>query len=40
MLNSIESNEILERLPVHLQQYIKPQNYEDYTPINRQCGAM
>ena len=35
MLNSIESNEILERLPVHLQQYIKPQNYEDYTPINQ-----
>ncbi|MDN3595360.1 aromatic amino acid hydroxylase [Zunongwangia endophytica] len=35
MLNSIESNEILERLPAHLQQYIKPQNYEDYTPINQ-----
>ena len=35
MLNSIESNEILNRLPAHLQQYIKPQNYEDYTPINQ-----
>ena len=35
MLNSIESNELLERLPAHLQQYIKPQNYEDYTPINQ-----
>ncbi|WBL25154.1 aromatic amino acid hydroxylase [Zunongwangia sp. HGR-M22] len=35
MHNSIESNEILERLPKHLQQYIKPQNYEDYTPINQ-----
>jgi phenylalanine-4-hydroxylase len=34
MLNKIESNAILDRLPVHLQQYIKPQNYEDYTPVN------
>lgn len=35
MLDKIESNEILERLPAHLQQYIKPQNYDDYTPINQ-----
>lgn len=34
MLEKIESNPILDRLPAHLQQYIKPQNYEDYTPIN------
>ena len=35
MLDNIQSNEILDRLPAHLQQYIKPQNYEDYTPINQ-----
>ncbi|HKL36170.1 MAG TPA: aromatic amino acid hydroxylase [Salegentibacter sp.] len=34
MLDKIESNTILDRLPAHLQQYIKPQNYEDYTPVN------
>jgi phenylalanine-4-hydroxylase len=35
MLNSIESNPILNRLPKHLLQFIKPQNYEDYSPINQ-----
>lgn len=35
MLDKIETNEILERLPAHLQQFIKPQNYEDYSPINQ-----
>ncbi|GAA4314278.1 aromatic amino acid hydroxylase [Pontixanthobacter gangjinensis] len=35
MLDNIQSNEILERLPAHLQQYIKPQNYDEYTPINQ-----
>lgn len=35
MLEKIESNEILERLPAHLQQFIKPQNYEDYNAINQ-----
>ncbi|APG60352.1 aromatic amino acid hydroxylase [Christiangramia salexigens] len=35
MFEKIESNEILDRLPAHLQQYIKPQNYDDYTPINQ-----
>lgn len=31
----IESNELIDRLPPHLKQYIKPQNYEHYTPINQ-----
>jgi len=31
----IESNELLDRLPPHLKQYIKSQNYEHYTPINQ-----
>jgi phenylalanine-4-hydroxylase len=31
----IESNELLDRLPPHLKQYIKPQNYAHYTPINQ-----
>jgi len=35
MKTPIETNELLERLPPHLKQYIKPQNYEDYTPINQ-----
>ncbi|SFF75027.1 phenylalanine-4-hydroxylase [Salegentibacter agarivorans] len=34
MLDKVESNAILDRLPAHLQQYIKPQNYDDYTPVN------
>lgn len=32
---TIESNPLLDRLPPHLKQYIKPQNYEAYTPINQ-----
>ncbi len=35
MENLIETNQILDRLPPHLQQYIKPQIYADYTPINQ-----
>ncbi|MCH2195193.1 aromatic amino acid hydroxylase [Kordia sp.] len=35
MNQNIETNPLLDRLPPHLQQYIKPQNYEDYTPINQ-----
>ncbi len=35
MLENIESNKILDRLPAHLQQFIKPQNYEDYNAINQ-----
>lgn len=30
-----ESNSILDKLPGHLKQYIKPQNYADYTAINQ-----
>jgi len=30
-----ETNPLIERLPAHLKQFIKPQNYADYTPINQ-----
>ncbi len=30
-----ESNEIIDRLPKHLKQFIKPQNYEEYTAIDQ-----
>lgn len=30
-----ESNPFIDRLPPHLKQFIKPQNYEEYTPINQ-----
>lgn len=33
--DTIESNEILERLPKHLRQFIKPQSYEDYSAIDQ-----
>ena len=32
---SYESNELIDRLPPHLKQFIKPQDYDDYTPINQ-----
>ncbi|MCM4150941.1 aromatic amino acid hydroxylase [Arenibacter sp. N53] len=32
---SYESNYILDKLPKHLKQYIKPQDYEDYSPIDQ-----
>ncbi|WP_088339535.1 aromatic amino acid hydroxylase [Robiginitalea sediminis] len=32
---SYESNPILDRLPKHLRQYIKPQDYEDYSPVDQ-----
>jgi phenylalanine-4-hydroxylase len=35
MNTKIESNPLLERLPKHLKQFIKPQEYSDYTPINQ-----
>lgn len=35
MSTTIVSNPLLDRLPPHLKQYIKPQNYEEYTPINQ-----
>ncbi|MCG8329631.1 MAG: aromatic amino acid hydroxylase [Chitinophagales bacterium] len=34
-IESYESNELIDSLPKHLKQFIKPQNYEDYTPINQ-----
>jgi phenylalanine-4-hydroxylase len=34
MNSTIESN-LLDRLPQHLRQFIKPQDYSDYTPINQ-----
>ena len=30
-----ESNPLIDRLPPHLKQFIKPQNYEEYSPINQ-----
>jgi len=35
MRNSFESNPLIDRLPKHLKQFIKPQDYADYTPINQ-----
>jgi phenylalanine-4-hydroxylase len=35
MNSTIESNPLLDRLPKHLKQFIKPQDYNDYTPINQ-----
>lgn len=34
-MTNFESNILIDRLPKHLKQFIKPQNYEDYTPINQ-----
>ena len=33
--SGIESNPVLERLPRHLLQFVKPQDYEHYTPIDQ-----
>ena len=35
METHFESNPLIDRLPKHLKQFIKPQVYEDYTPINQ-----
>lgn len=35
MNTAIESNPLIDRLPSHLKQFIKPQDYSDYTPINQ-----
>lgn len=35
METQFESNPLIDRLPSHLKQFIKPQNYSDYTPINQ-----
>ncbi|MFI8377213.1 aromatic amino acid hydroxylase [Leeuwenhoekiella sp. NPDC079379] len=32
---NIETNPLIERLPAHLKQFIKPQHYDAYTPINQ-----
>jgi phenylalanine-4-hydroxylase len=35
MNTGIETNPFIDRLPPHLKQFIKPQNYEHYSPINQ-----
>lgn len=35
MEQKIETNPLIDHLPPHLRQYIKPQNYEQYTHINQ-----
>ena len=35
MNTEYESNPLIDRLPKHLKQFIKPQDYNDYTPINQ-----
>lgn len=35
MNEHFETNPLLDRLPKHLKQFIKPQNYEDYSAINQ-----
>ena len=35
MSDNFESNEILKKLPKHLKQFIKPQNYDDYSAIDQ-----
>ncbi|MCB4809602.1 aromatic amino acid hydroxylase [Tamlana sp. 62-3] len=35
MQSNIEENDVLKRLPEHLKQFIKPQNYQDYSAIDQ-----
>ncbi len=35
MESNFESNPLIDRLPKHLKQFIKPQDYSDYSPINQ-----
>ena len=35
METQYESNPLIDRLPKHLKQFIKPQEYSDYSPINQ-----
>lgn len=35
MDSNYQSNPLIDRLPAHLKQYIKPQNYDHYTAINQ-----
>lgn len=32
---NITSNPLIDKLPPHLKQFIKPQNYEEYTPVDQ-----
>jgi phenylalanine-4-hydroxylase len=34
-MQDYQSNELIDRLPKHLKQFIKPQNYDDYTSIDQ-----
>ena len=35
MSHNFETNPLIDRLPPHLKQFIKPQNYDNYSPINQ-----
>ncbi|MCG2610628.1 aromatic amino acid hydroxylase [Flavobacterium sp. SM15] len=35
MNTTYQTNPLIERLPKHLKQFIKPQDYDEYTPINQ-----
>ncbi|MEM6516440.1 MAG: aromatic amino acid hydroxylase [Bacteroidota bacterium] len=35
MKQTFKTNPLIDRLPPHLKQFIKPQNYTDYSPINQ-----
>ena len=35
MESNYQSNPLIDRLPAHLKQYIKPQNYKHYSAINQ-----
>lgn len=35
MNNTFESNPLIDRLPAHLKQFIKAQDYDEYTPVNQ-----
>ena len=35
MSENITSNSLIDKLPPHLKQFIKPQNYEEYTPVDQ-----
>jgi phenylalanine-4-hydroxylase len=35
MSTHFDSNPLLDKLPQHLRQFIKPQDYDEYTPINQ-----
>ncbi|WP_299117595.1 aromatic amino acid hydroxylase [uncultured Winogradskyella sp.] len=35
MNKNFETNPLIDRLPPHLKQFIKPQNYDSYSPINQ-----